>query len=386
MLVDPRDGSLAFRSDEVDRRPAARSARSRDAGDPCGRGGGHHRGAPSSPGRGGRARGPSATDVTCACRPRAARRRRRHAPICDVERDRRVVSSALPPRQRVDARARAARADARDARPRRGRDAPAAIRPLNRLRVHLPLLLALSASSPFWQGRATGFASTRTTLFDAFPRTGVPRSFHGYSDSGPDRRRAAAVGRHRRSVAAVVGRPPAAAARHRRGPHHGCADDCRRRGRPRGARAVAGAVRTPAPGPLGERAAGHRTHRGKPLPRRARWHRRPVHRWRLAVSASRRSRSSSGSSSPATVTPSGSAASGNSPRCARSRHQAAPRVSSRTRATATCDRSPRASPTRTPRTCRSKRIIPTSRPGEQPEAPRSHAGSSRSSSAMPGSP
>ena len=53
---------------------------------------------------------------------------------------------------------------------------------LNRLRVHLPLLLALSANSPFWQGRATGFASTRTTLFDAFPRTGVPRSFRGYCD------------------------------------------------------------------------------------------------------------------------------------------------------------------------------------------------------------
>ena len=58
----------------------------------------------------------------------------------------------------------------------------AAIGLLNRLRVHLPLLLALSANSPFWQGRATGFASTRTTLFDAFPRTGVPRSFHGYRD------------------------------------------------------------------------------------------------------------------------------------------------------------------------------------------------------------
>ena len=58
----------------------------------------------------------------------------------------------------------------------------AAVRLLNRLRAHLPLLLALSANSPFWQGRATGFASTRTTLFDAFPRTGVPRSLHGYSD------------------------------------------------------------------------------------------------------------------------------------------------------------------------------------------------------------
>ena len=58
----------------------------------------------------------------------------------------------------------------------------AAVRLLNRLRVHLPLLLALSANSPFWQGRATGFASTRTTLFDAFPRSGVPRGFRGYRD------------------------------------------------------------------------------------------------------------------------------------------------------------------------------------------------------------
>jgi carboxylate-amine ligase len=58
----------------------------------------------------------------------------------------------------------------------------AAVRLLNRLRTHLPLLLAVSANSPFWQGRTTGFASTRTTLFDAFPRSGMPRSFSCYSD------------------------------------------------------------------------------------------------------------------------------------------------------------------------------------------------------------
>jgi carboxylate-amine ligase len=57
-----------------------------------------------------------------------------------------------------------------------------AVRLLNRLRAHVPLLLALSANSPFWQGRSTGFASTRTTLFDAFPRSGLPRSFRGYGD------------------------------------------------------------------------------------------------------------------------------------------------------------------------------------------------------------
>jgi carboxylate-amine ligase len=45
-----------------------------------------------------------------------------------------------------------------------------ALQILNRMRVHLPLLLALSANSPFLRGRETGFASTRTPLFQAFPR------------------------------------------------------------------------------------------------------------------------------------------------------------------------------------------------------------------------
>jgi glutamate---cysteine ligase / carboxylate-amine ligase len=61
-------------------------------------------------------------------------------------------------------------------------DAERAIRLLNQLRAHLPMLLALSANSPFWQGRATGLASTRTSVFGAFPRTGVPRRFTSYED------------------------------------------------------------------------------------------------------------------------------------------------------------------------------------------------------------
>jgi carboxylate-amine ligase len=52
----------------------------------------------------------------------------------------------------------------------------------NRLRVHLPLLLALSGNSPFWRGRDAGFASTRTILFQAFPRTGIPRRFGSYDE------------------------------------------------------------------------------------------------------------------------------------------------------------------------------------------------------------
>lgn len=61
-------------------------------------------------------------------------------------------------------------------------DADDAVRVFNRIRVHLPLLLALSANSPFWQGRDTGLASARTPLFQAFPRVGIPRRFESYAE------------------------------------------------------------------------------------------------------------------------------------------------------------------------------------------------------------
>jgi glutamate---cysteine ligase / carboxylate-amine ligase len=57
-----------------------------------------------------------------------------------------------------------------------------AVRALNRLRAHLPVLLALSGNSPFWQGRDTGLCSMRTPLFQAFPRVGIPRAFADYAD------------------------------------------------------------------------------------------------------------------------------------------------------------------------------------------------------------
>src|ERR1700730_10056373 len=61
-------------------------------------------------------------------------------------------------------------------------DPESALRAINRLRVHLPLFLALSGNSPFWQGRDTGLASARTPLFQAFPRVGIPRAFSSYED------------------------------------------------------------------------------------------------------------------------------------------------------------------------------------------------------------
>jgi len=57
-----------------------------------------------------------------------------------------------------------------------------AVRLSNRLRAHLPILLALSANSPYWQGRDTGMRSARTPLFQGFPRVGVPRAFASYRD------------------------------------------------------------------------------------------------------------------------------------------------------------------------------------------------------------
>jgi len=42
------------------------------------------------------------------------------------------------------------------------------------IRRYLPLLLALSANSPFWRGQQTGMMSSRTPVFRAFPRVGIP--------------------------------------------------------------------------------------------------------------------------------------------------------------------------------------------------------------------
>ncbi|MGH6864679.1 MAG: carboxylate-amine ligase [Methyloceanibacter sp.] len=46
----------------------------------------------------------------------------------------------------------------------------------------LPHLLALSTSSPFWQGNPTGLKSYRLSVFDELPRTGIPHQFSSYSE------------------------------------------------------------------------------------------------------------------------------------------------------------------------------------------------------------
>ena len=61
-------------------------------------------------------------------------------------------------------------------------DPDKAIHVTNGMRVHVPILLALSANSPFWRGAHTGLQSTRTPIFRAFPRVGIPPRYEDFQD------------------------------------------------------------------------------------------------------------------------------------------------------------------------------------------------------------
>ena len=53
---------------------------------------------------------------------------------------------------------------------------------MSQLSYFLPHLLALSCSSPFWEGDHTGLKSFRLTVFNALPRTGLPEHFASYAE------------------------------------------------------------------------------------------------------------------------------------------------------------------------------------------------------------
>ena len=53
---------------------------------------------------------------------------------------------------------------------------------MNRLMPLMPLLLALSASSPFWQGHPTGMKAYRLSVWGELPRTGLPDLFESADD------------------------------------------------------------------------------------------------------------------------------------------------------------------------------------------------------------
>lgn len=61
-------------------------------------------------------------------------------------------------------------------------DPEKAIRVYNTIRIYLPLLLALSTSSPFYEGEVTGLMSYRTKLFEALPLAGMPDYLDGWDE------------------------------------------------------------------------------------------------------------------------------------------------------------------------------------------------------------
>ena len=61
-------------------------------------------------------------------------------------------------------------------------DPDSRVRIMTAMRRYMPLLHALSASSPFNSGRETGFKSYRLTLFGSLPRTGLPGPLHSWAE------------------------------------------------------------------------------------------------------------------------------------------------------------------------------------------------------------
>ncbi|MFY9579972.1 MAG: YbdK family carboxylate-amine ligase, partial [Gaiellaceae bacterium] len=60
--------------------------------------------------------------------------------------------------------------------------ADVAMKVVTSLRTNVPELLALSANSPFWQARDTGLASTRSKVFEAMPRSGLPPALGSFDE------------------------------------------------------------------------------------------------------------------------------------------------------------------------------------------------------------
>jgi glutamate---cysteine ligase / carboxylate-amine ligase len=59
-------------------------------------------------------------------------------------------------------------------------DAETAVRAYNGIRLHIPLLNALAANSPFWFGEDSGLASSRTVIFRSYPRAAMAPEFDDF--------------------------------------------------------------------------------------------------------------------------------------------------------------------------------------------------------------
>ena len=87
-------------------------------------------------------------------------------------------------------------------------DVDARINLIMRLTPYLPLLLAFSTSSPFWQGHLTGLVGYRLAAYDELPRTGLPELFRTNGGLQRIRRRAGRRQDHSGRQLYLVGAAP----------------------------------------------------------------------------------------------------------------------------------------------------------------------------------
>jgi carboxylate-amine ligase len=60
-------------------------------------------------------------------------------------------------------------------------DEETAVRAYNGIRIHVPLINALAANSPFWFGEDSGLASARTVIFRSYPRAAMAPAFDDFA-------------------------------------------------------------------------------------------------------------------------------------------------------------------------------------------------------------
>ncbi len=157
-----------------------------------------------------------------------------------------------------------------------------------RLTAYLPLLLALSTSSPFWQGHLTGLAGYRLAAYDELPRTGLPELFRTKEDYRRIRRRAGVGPDHSGCELHLVGAAALAAQSDRRIARLRQLHAARRRRGDRSAVPLPGARARPRPrAQCRLRPRRPRHHPGEQVVRPALRHRRHLRRSVLALAAHR---------------------------------------------------------------------------------------------------
>ncbi len=146
-------------------------------------------------------------------------------------------------------------------------DADTCLRVMELMIPWLPLLLALSANSPWFEGQRTGLCSTRAEILGLLPRHGAPPRFESWSEWERLVARFRRFRPDRQLRRDPLGHPTASEVRNARGAHarstdgrraHGCVRRGRARARRLGARAVAGAAPPQATAPSSTRTAGPR--------------------------------------------------------------------------------------------------------------------------------